>query len=47
MSTLSAEAFDRACMQHMVKDHQKDVALFRKQSTVAPDADVKQFASST
>jgi putative membrane protein len=47
LSKLSGEAFDRAYMQHMVKDHQKDVALFRKQSTGASDAEVKQFASAT
>jgi putative membrane protein len=47
LSKLSGQAFDRAYMQHMVKDHKKDVALFRKQSTGASDADVKQFASST
>jgi len=47
LAKLSGQAFDRAYVQHMVKDHQKDVALFRKQSTVASDSDVKQFASST
>ena len=47
LSKLSGEAFDRAYMQHMVQDHKKDVSLFRKQSTSASDAEVKQFASST
>jgi putative membrane protein len=47
LSKLSGEAFDRAYMQHMVKDHQKDVALYRKQATGASDPDVKQFASAT
>jgi putative membrane protein len=47
LSKLAGQAFDRAYMQHMVKDHKKDVALFRKQSTGASDADVKEFASST
>jgi len=47
LSKLTGEAFDRAYMQHMVKDHQKDVALFRKQSTDASDPDVKQFATAT
>jgi putative membrane protein len=47
LSKLSGEAFDRAYMQHMVEDHQQDVALFRKQSTEASDPDVKQFASAT
>jgi putative membrane protein len=47
LSKLSGQAFDRAYIQHMVKDHKKDVALFRKQSSGASDPDVKQFASST
>ncbi len=47
LSKLSGEAFDRAYIQHMVKDHQKDVAAFRKQSTGAANSEVKQFASST
>ncbi len=47
LAKLSGEAFDRAYMQHMVKDHQKDVALFRRQSTGASDPDVRQFASAT
>ena len=47
LSKLSGEAFDRAYIQHMVKDHQKDVALFRRQSTGASDPDVRQFASAT
>jgi putative membrane protein len=46
LSTLSGAAFDRAYMREMVKDHQKDVASFRKQSTSASDPEVKQFASS-
>ena len=47
LSKLSGDAFDRAYMQDMVKDHRKDVALFRKQSTSASDPEVKQFAAST
>jgi putative membrane protein len=47
LSKLSGEAFDRAYIQHMVKDHQEDVAHFRKESTEASDPDVKQFASAT
>jgi putative membrane protein len=47
LSKLSGEQFDHAYMQHMVEDHQKDVALFKKQSQSASDPQVKQFASST
>ena len=42
-----ASSFDREYMDMMVKDHQKDVADFRKQSTSAKDADLKNFASTT
>ena len=47
LSKLSGEQFDRAYMQLMVRDHRKDVADFRKQSTGAKDAEVKSFASQT
>jgi putative membrane protein len=47
LSKLSGEQFDREYMQHMVADHQKDVAAFKKASQSASDPDVKQFASST
>jgi putative membrane protein len=47
LSKLSGEAFDRAYVQHMVKDHQKDVQLFRTYSTSASSPEVKAFASST
>jgi putative membrane protein len=47
LSKLKGEQFDRAYMQHMVMDHQKDVAEFKKASTSAKDSDVKSFASQT
>jgi putative membrane protein len=47
LSKLSGEQFDHAYMQHMVMDHKKDVAEFKKASTSAKDNDIKQFASST
>jgi putative membrane protein len=34
-------------MDHMVKDHQKDVKEFQKQADKAKDADVKNFAANT
>ena len=34
-------------MKHMVEDHKKDVAAFRKAGRDLKDAEVKQFASST
>jgi len=47
LSKLSGAAFDREYMREMVKDHQQDVAAFRKHATGASDPEVKQFASST
>jgi putative membrane protein len=47
LSKLKGEQFDRAYMKHMVMDHQKDVAEFKKASTSAKDPDVKNFASQT
>jgi putative membrane protein len=47
LSKMSGEAFDRAYMQDMLKDHQKDVAAFRTESKTGKDADVKAWASKT
>ena len=47
MSALSGEAFDRAYVKMMVKDHKKDVAEFQKESTRGADADIKSFATRT
>ena len=44
---LYADAFDRAYMQDMVKDHDKDVAAFKRASTMAADADLKAWAAKT
>jgi putative membrane protein len=47
LSKLSGDAFDKAYMSHMVKDHKKDVAEFQKESTSGKDSDVKQWAGKT
>ncbi len=47
LSGLSGDQFDKMYMQHMVMDHKKDVAEFKKESTSAKDSDVKNFASQT
>ena len=47
LSKLSGDEFDRTYMRHMVTDHQKDVAEFKKASTSASDSSVKQFATDT
>jgi len=47
LSKLSGAAFDKAYMQDMVKDHDKDVAAFKHASTAAADADLKSWAAKT
>ena len=47
LSKLSGEAFDKAYMADMVKDHDKDVAAFKHASTSASDPDLKAWAAKT
>jgi putative membrane protein len=47
MSALSGAAFDRAYAKEMVKDHNKDVALFQREATRGADSDLKAFAQKT
>ena len=47
LAKLQGDAFDREYMDHMVKDHQKDVKEFQQASKDAKDPDVKGFASKT
>ena len=47
MGKKDAKKFDREYMEHMVKEHRKDVSEFEKQSRSAKDADVKAFAAKT
>ena len=47
LGKLSGKDFDSMYVQHMVSDHDDDVAKFEKESTKADDADVRTFASNT
>ena len=47
MSKLEGAAFDREYAKNMVKDHEKDVAAFRKQAAKANSSEVKEFAGTT
>jgi putative membrane protein len=47
MAALSGAAFDRAYSKDMVKDHNKDVALFQREASQGADADLKAFAQKT
>jgi predicted outer membrane protein len=44
MSALSGVAFDRAYARQMIKDHNKDVALFQREADRGTDSDLKAFA---
>ena len=43
----SGQEFDQAYMDHMVKDHKKDIDLFQKEAQSGQDQDLKQFAEQT
>lgn len=47
LEALTGADFDKAYISSMVKDHEEDVAEFKKVSTSATNADVKQFATKT
>jgi putative membrane protein len=47
LSKLSGDAFDKAYMADMVKDHKTDVAAFRNESKTGEDPQVKSFAADT
>jgi putative membrane protein len=47
LSKLNGAEFDRAYMQDMVKDHEEDVAEFKRESDSGNDQDLKAFASKT
>lgn len=47
LGKLSGAEFDRAYMKHMVDDHKKDVADFKKAADSAKDSDIKGFAAKT
>jgi len=47
LSKLSGPQFDREYIHAMVRDHEQDVALFRRESQSASDPAVKNFASRT
>jgi putative membrane protein len=47
LSKLNGAAFDRAYIADMVKDHEKDVKEFERESTKGKDPDLKAFATKT
>ncbi len=47
LRNLSGADFDKAYMDHMVKDHKKDVKEFERAAKDAKDTDVQAFAAKT
>ena len=47
LSKLSGPEFDKAYAKEMIKDHEKDIAEFRRQATNGQKPDLKRFASET
>ncbi|MGH9410647.1 MAG: DUF4142 domain-containing protein, partial [Vicinamibacterales bacterium] len=47
LSKLSGESYDKAYMRDMVKDHEHDVAAFKKEADSGKDPDIKAFAAKT
>jgi putative membrane protein len=47
LSKLSGAEFDKAYARHMVADHEKDVAAFKKEATGGSNPDIKKFAAET
>ena len=47
LAALSGPAFDKAYVEAMLTDHEKDVSEFKHQSTMNQDPDVKTWATKT
>jgi putative membrane protein len=47
LSGMSGSDFDKAYAEAMVKDHQKDIADFKKEATEGKNPDIKTFATQT
>jgi putative membrane protein len=47
LSDLSGADFDRAYARDMVRDHQADIAMFKREANYGKDASIKSFAAQT
>ncbi|MGI8742094.1 MAG: DUF4142 domain-containing protein [Bryobacteraceae bacterium] len=47
LTKLNGAAFDKAYMQDMISDHQKDIAEFQTEANSGTDSDTKAWASKT
>jgi putative membrane protein len=47
LKVLSGSSFDKSYIKGMIKDHQEDIAEFKKEATSGRDPDARAFASAT
>lgn len=47
LEVLSGETFDKSYIKGMIKDHQEDIVLFKKEIASGKDLDAKAFATAT
>ena len=47
LEVLSGEAFDKSYIKGMIKDHQQDIAMFKKEAASGQDRDAKAYAKAT
>jgi putative membrane protein len=47
LQKLNGAEFDKAYIEHMIRDHKKDVKEFEKASQKSEDGDIKAFAANT
>lgn len=47
LAAIKGEKFDKAYAKAMVKDHKKDICLFKKEAKKSNDMDLKAWAETT
>jgi putative membrane protein len=47
LQVLSGQSFDKSYIQGMIKDHEEDIAEFKKEAASGQDPDARAFASAT
>jgi putative membrane protein len=47
LEVLSGDAFDKSYIKGMIKDHQDDIAMFKKEAASGQDPDAKAYAIAT
>ena len=47
LSSMSGGSFDKEFLKMVIKDHEKDIAMFKKEAAAGKDSEVKAFAAET